>query len=121
MVCVNSSLKITCNANSITLVWMLIPGQENSSNIDPETYTPSNSMEDVKMIGDFVLDWHQTIHLYPLLLWILLNSNIYNGTVLRCANYIVYEWANESAEIIIVLKGKLFTLFLYTGMHDHSM
>ena len=120
-VCINSNLKITCtinSTNSIILAWMLIPGQENSSNIDPESYSNSLSMEMVKMIGDFVLRLASN---NPLISTATLDpvKLKHNGTVLRCANHIVYEKANESTEIIIILKGKLYMLFLY--MYYQSM
>lgn len=106
-VCVNNRLKITCSTTASVLAWTLIPNQESPGNSEHiKEYNSASSLEDVGMIGDFILGLESKD---PLLSTATLDDidPKHNGSVLRCANDLAYQKASETAEITILVKGKL--------------
>ena len=98
---------------------MLITDQRNSSNTtDTVVYTQSTLIQVVQMIGDFVLRLTSNDPLTnndPLISTATLDpiKLEHNGTVLRCADHLVYEKANENAEVMIILNGRCICNILY--------
>ena len=108
--CVDSSLEITCTTVSY-LVWLLIPNPGNLCSFAPKVYYNSSSLEDVQMIGDFVLRLESK---HPLVSTATLDQVElkHNGSVLMCVTYTILD-SEELAQITITVKGRN-----YMYVHD---
>ena len=103
--CLNLSLVVTCCSSTTAwaLRWIITPIQGGSTLV---IYTNISSLEDVKMIGDFVVRLESNS---PLVSTVTLDEvdSKYNGTVLSCMTYTSQGYEEFTQTTILVVKGIL--------------
>ena len=103
-VCDHDTVVITCTLSSSQTLWWTLTDVKNASVFEQEQFISLSSLQQGKMLGDFVLRLKSTS---PLVSTATLNDTDtkHNGTLLTCANTNAYPPPEEFAGITILVKG----------------
>ena len=109
-VCVHDSIVITCTISSTQILSWTLHGPKNNNVFDTEVYISSSSLDQERMLGDFVLRLKSTS---PLVSTATLNDTApkHNGSLLTCANTGADDPLPEQfTDMIIHVKGTNFIM-----------
>ena len=105
-VCVQDSLVITCTVSSSPTLWWTLTDLKNASVFEQESYISSSSLQQERILGDFVL---RLKSMAPLVSTATLNDTDpkHNGTQLICTkvDYFSDSPPEELAAVAILVKG----------------
>ena len=112
-VCVHDNIVITCIVSSTQILSWTLRELKNGSVFDKEDYTSSSSLQQERMLGDFVLRLTSNV---PLVSTATLNDTDpkHNGTLITCANTNADDPLPEQfAEVIMLVLGiYMFTRYV---------
>ena len=107
--CVGSGLEITCNSTKAAVLrWIITTNSGSPSDplTDLEVYSNSTNLEDVKMIGDFVVRLESSNSLVSTVTLDEVDSK-HNGTVLTCTTLTPQNFVEFTRTTILIVKGIL--------------